>query len=89
VVGAGRALFVAVPNAYAASRQIAVAMGLISHPTAVTVAKRCTGTGNLCMETLQSDIAAAGLQISTSAASCSSAGELSVRPRAEGRDRRR
>lgn len=28
--------YVAVPNAYAASRQIAVAMGLISHPTAVT-----------------------------------------------------
>lgn len=32
---AGR-LFVVVPNANAASRQIAVAMGLISHPTAVT-----------------------------------------------------
>jgi 2-polyprenyl-3-methyl-5-hydroxy-6-metoxy-1,4-benzoquinol methylase len=29
-------LFVVVPNAHAASRQIAVAMGLISHPTAVT-----------------------------------------------------
>jgi 2-polyprenyl-3-methyl-5-hydroxy-6-metoxy-1,4-benzoquinol methylase len=29
-------LFVVVPNANAASRQIAVAMGLISHPTAVT-----------------------------------------------------
>ena len=29
-------LFVVVPNANAASRQIAVAMGLTSHPTAVT-----------------------------------------------------
>jgi 2-polyprenyl-3-methyl-5-hydroxy-6-metoxy-1,4-benzoquinol methylase len=29
-------LFVVTPNAHAASRQIAVAMGLISHPTAVT-----------------------------------------------------
>jgi 2-polyprenyl-3-methyl-5-hydroxy-6-metoxy-1,4-benzoquinol methylase len=29
-------LFVVVPNAHAASRQIAVAMGLIAHPTAVT-----------------------------------------------------
>jgi 2-polyprenyl-3-methyl-5-hydroxy-6-metoxy-1,4-benzoquinol methylase len=29
-------LFVVVPNAHAASRQIAVGMGLISHPTAVT-----------------------------------------------------
>jgi 2-polyprenyl-3-methyl-5-hydroxy-6-metoxy-1,4-benzoquinol methylase len=29
-------LFLVVPNAHAASRQIAVAMGLISHPTAVT-----------------------------------------------------
>ena len=33
-------LFVVVPNAHAASRQIAVAMGLIPHPTAVTPGER-------------------------------------------------
>lgn len=36
-------LFVVVPNANAASRQIAVAMGLISHPTAVTPAEHDHG----------------------------------------------
>jgi 2-polyprenyl-3-methyl-5-hydroxy-6-metoxy-1,4-benzoquinol methylase len=57
-------LFVAVPNAYAASRQIAVAMGLISHPTAVTAGEALHGhRRTYCLETLQSEIAAAGLQI--------------------------
>lgn len=36
-------LFVVVPNANAASRQIAVGMGLISHPTAVTEGERLHG----------------------------------------------
>lgn len=57
-------LFVAVPNAHAASRQIAVAMGLISHPTAVTPGEASHGhrrTYNL--DTLQADVAAAGLRV--------------------------
>lgn len=36
-------LFLVVPNAHAASRQIAVAMGLISHPTAVTEGEHLHG----------------------------------------------
>jgi 2-polyprenyl-3-methyl-5-hydroxy-6-metoxy-1,4-benzoquinol methylase len=59
----GGRLFVAVPNAYAASRQIAVAMGLIPHATAVTEGEALHGhCRTYCMETLQSDVHAAGLR---------------------------
>ena len=57
-------LFVAVPNAYAASRQIAVAMGLIPHATAVTEGEALHGhRRTYCKETLQSDVRAAGLRM--------------------------
>ena len=60
----GGRFFVAVPNAYAASRQIAVTMGLISSPTAVTEGEFQHGhRRTYCLETLKSDIAAAGLGI--------------------------
>lgn len=60
---AGR-LFVAVPNANAPSRQIAVKMGLISHNSAITEAEakhghRCT----YALDTLERDAVAAGLHI--------------------------
>ena len=59
----GGRLFVAVPNAYAASRQIAVAMGLISHPTAVTEGEARHGhRRTYCMESLLNDVGAAGLR---------------------------
>jgi 2-polyprenyl-3-methyl-5-hydroxy-6-metoxy-1,4-benzoquinol methylase len=58
----GGRLFVAVPNAYAASRQIAVAMGLIPYATAVTEGEALHGhCRTYCMETLRSDVQAAGL----------------------------
>lgn len=57
-------LFVAVPNAYAASRQIAVAMGLIPYATAVTEGEARHGhRRTYCMDTLQGDVRAAGLSI--------------------------
>jgi SAM-dependent methyltransferase len=57
-------LFLAVPNANAASRQIAVKMGLISHNAAVTESEathghRCTYT----LDTLERHAKAAGLKI--------------------------
>lgn len=57
-------LFLAVPNANAPSRQIAVKMGLIPHNTAVTEAERlhghrCTYT----LDTLEHDARKAGLSI--------------------------
>lgn len=55
-------LFLVVPNAHAASRQIAVEMGLISHPTAVTEGEHLHGhrrTYNA--EALLTDVKAAGL----------------------------
>lgn len=57
-------LFVAVPNATALSRQIAVKMGLIAHHSAVTPAEaahghRCTYT----MDVLLSEIGHAGLRV--------------------------
>jgi hypothetical protein len=59
----GGRLFVAVPNAYAASRQIAVAMGLIPYATAVTEGEALHGhCRTYCKETLQSDVRAAGLR---------------------------
>jgi 2-polyprenyl-3-methyl-5-hydroxy-6-metoxy-1,4-benzoquinol methylase len=58
----GGRLFLAVPNAYAASRQIAVAMGLIASPTAVTEGELLHGhRRTYCLNTLKNDIAAAGL----------------------------
>lgn len=60
----GGRLFVAVPNAYAASRQIAVAMGLIPYPTAVTEGEAKHGhRRTYCMDTLQGDVEAAGLRV--------------------------
>ncbi|MBU1378799.1 MAG: class I SAM-dependent methyltransferase [Alphaproteobacteria bacterium] len=57
-------LFLAVPNANAASRQIAVKMGLISHNAAVTESEavhghRCT----YALDTLERDAKAAGLRV--------------------------
>ena len=57
-------LFLVCPNANAASRQIAVKMGLISHNAAVTPAEqdhghRCTYS----LDTLQRDAIAAGLRV--------------------------
>lgn len=63
----GGRLFVAVPNAYAASRQIAVSMGLISEPTAVTDGEAKHGhRRTYCLESLECDIAEAGLHIQES-----------------------
>ena len=57
-------LFVAVPNAHAASRQIAVGMGLISHATAVTEGESLHGhQRTYCIDTLKRDIHDAGLKI--------------------------
>jgi 2-polyprenyl-3-methyl-5-hydroxy-6-metoxy-1,4-benzoquinol methylase len=57
-------LIIAVPNANAPSRQLAVKMGLISHHTAVTVAEeahghRCTYT----LDTLERDVRLAGFSV--------------------------
>jgi 2-polyprenyl-3-methyl-5-hydroxy-6-metoxy-1,4-benzoquinol methylase len=57
-------LFLVVPNAHAASRQIAVAMGLISHPTAVTPGEFEHGhrrTYNL--DALKAEVTQAGLTL--------------------------
>ena len=60
---AGR-LFVVVPNGHAASRQIAVKMGLIPHPEAVTDAERQHGhRRTYTLETLERDARAAGLPV--------------------------
>ena len=57
-------LFLAVPNAYAASRQIAVSMGLIPHATAVTEGEALHGhCRTYCLDTLKRDARAAGLRI--------------------------
>jgi 2-polyprenyl-3-methyl-5-hydroxy-6-metoxy-1,4-benzoquinol methylase len=60
---AGR-LFVVVPNAHAPSRQIAVHMGLIPHPEAITDAERAHGHHRTyTLDTLERDVRAAGLGI--------------------------
>lgn len=60
---AGR-LFVAVPNANALSRQIAVHMGLISHNSAVTPGEFDHGhRRTYSLDTLLADVKAAGLQV--------------------------
>lgn len=56
-------LFLVVPNAHAASRRIAVAMGLISHPTAVTLGEHEHGHRRTYNQTtLRADVEAAGLR---------------------------
>lgn len=60
-------LFLVVPNAHAASRQIAVQMGLITHPTAVTEGEHLHGhrrTYN--MDALLQHVAQAGLSVAES-----------------------
>lgn len=58
----GGRLFVVVPNAHAASRQIAVAMGLIEHSAAVTKAEAAHGHRiTYSFDTLNRDVKAAGL----------------------------
>lgn len=57
-------LFVAVPNANAASRQIAVEMGLISHNAAVTEAERIHGHRmTYSLDTLQREVRLGGLRV--------------------------
>lgn len=57
-------LFLAVPNANAASRQIAVKMGLISHNAAVTESERTHGHRcTYALDTLEHDARAAGLRV--------------------------
>lgn len=63
-LSAGGRLFLVCPNANAASRQIAVKMGLISHNAAVTPAEaqhghRCTYS----LDTLERDAVAGGLRV--------------------------
>jgi 2-polyprenyl-3-methyl-5-hydroxy-6-metoxy-1,4-benzoquinol methylase len=59
-------IYVVVPSATAASRQIAVEMGLISHLTAVTEAERQHGhQRTYTLDTLKRDARAAGLQAVT------------------------
>lgn len=60
----GGRLFVAVPNANAPSRQIAVKMGLISHNTAVTPAEQQHGHRvSYTLDTLEREVSQAGLSI--------------------------
>jgi 2-polyprenyl-3-methyl-5-hydroxy-6-metoxy-1,4-benzoquinol methylase len=60
----GGRLFLAVPNAYAASRQIAVAMGIIPYPMAVTEGEAMHGhQRTYSMDTLKWDVNAAGLKL--------------------------
>jgi len=57
-------LFIAVPNANAPSRQIAVKMGLITHNAAITEGERKHGhTVTYSLDTLERDASAAGLNI--------------------------
>jgi 2-polyprenyl-3-methyl-5-hydroxy-6-metoxy-1,4-benzoquinol methylase len=59
-------LFVAVPNANAASRLIAVEMGLVEHAAAITPGELAQGhRRTYCFDTLHRDIAAAGLRVVT------------------------
>lgn len=64
-------LFVACPNANAASRQIAVNMGLIDHNQAVTDGERLHGhRRTYSLDTLRADIAQSGLGIVKSGGIC-------------------
>lgn len=67
----GGRLFVATPNAHAASRQIAVNMGLITHCSAVTPAELAHGHRvTYTLDTLAADLRAAGLRIQTRGGVC-------------------
>ena len=60
----GGRLFVAVPNANAASRQIAVKMGLIEHNSAVSPAERVHGhRRTYALDTLETEVGDAGLSV--------------------------
>jgi len=60
-------LFIAVPNANAPSRQIAVEMGLIDHNTAVTKDEKKHGhKRTYTLDTLKNDVRKAGLKIEAS-----------------------
>lgn len=60
----GGRFFLACPNANAASRQIAVKMGLISHNSAITPAEAEHGHRNTyALDTLERDAVAAGLKV--------------------------
>ncbi len=60
----GGGLFIATPNARAASRQIAVHMGLIDQNASVTPAEQAHGhKKTYAIDTLRSDLLAAGLRI--------------------------
>ena len=57
-------LFIATPNAHAASRQIAVQMGLISHAAAITEAEAAHGHRvTYTLDTLAAEARAAGLEV--------------------------
>lgn len=60
----GGRLFIVVPNANAASRQIAVRMGLITHHAAVTESEHVHGHRvTYSLDTLERDVRAAGLKV--------------------------
>lgn len=62
----GGRLFVAVPNANAASRLIAVEMGLMEHAAAITPGELAQGhRRTYSFDTLQRDVAASGLRLVT------------------------
>jgi 2-polyprenyl-3-methyl-5-hydroxy-6-metoxy-1,4-benzoquinol methylase len=57
-------LFLVCPNANAASRQIAVKMGLLTHNTAITHAEKAIGHRiTYTSDTLERDVATAGLKV--------------------------
>ena len=63
-LGAEGRLFLVVPNANAASRQIAVNMGLIDHNQAVTAGERTHGhRKTYSLDTLQDEVRGAGLRV--------------------------
>ena len=63
----GGAFYVACPNAYAPSRQIAVHMGLVEYPEAVTESEKAHGHRvTYSMETLENDLLSAGFTIKDS-----------------------
>jgi 2-polyprenyl-3-methyl-5-hydroxy-6-metoxy-1,4-benzoquinol methylase len=63
-LSSGGRLFVAVPNANAASRRIAVGMGLIEHNEAVTDSEKAHGhRRTYTMETLRGHLSAAGFRV--------------------------
>jgi len=63
-LAAGGRLFLATPNAHAASRRIAVHMGLIGHAAAVTAAERAHGhRTTYSLDTLRADALGAGLRV--------------------------